>query len=61
MCGLQKLQTKIQGGIFMSQYTNDLHSLSHTKWNCKYYVVFAPKYRRKVVNSNLNLKKKRKR
>ena len=27
---------------------NDLHSLSHTKWNCKYHVVFAPKYRRAV-------------
>lgn len=26
----------------------DIHSLSHMKWNCKYYVVFAPKYRRKV-------------
>ena len=26
----------------------DNHSLSHTKWNCKYHVVFAPKYRRKV-------------
>ena len=26
----------------------DIHSLSHTKWNCKYHVVFAPKYRRKV-------------
>ena len=26
----------------------DIHSLSHTKWNCKYYVVFVPKYRRKV-------------
>lgn len=26
----------------------DLHSLSHTKWNCKYHVVFAPKYRRCV-------------
>ena len=23
-------------------------SLAHTKWNCKYHVVFAPKYRRKV-------------
>ncbi len=31
----------------MSKNTNDLHSLSHTKWNCKYQVVFAPKYRRK--------------
>ncbi len=26
----------------------DTNSLSHTKWNCKYHVVFAPKYRRKV-------------
>ena len=27
---------------------NDIHSLSHTKWYCKYHIVFAPKYRRKV-------------
>ena len=27
---------------------NDINSLSHTKWNCKYHIVFAPKYRRKV-------------
>lgn len=27
---------------------NDEKSLSHTKWNCKYHIVFAPKYRRKV-------------
>ena len=26
---------------------NDINSLSHTKWNCKYHIVFAPKYRRK--------------
>jgi len=26
---------------------NDNKSLVHTKWNCKYHVVFAPKYRRK--------------
>ena len=23
-------------------------SLSHTKWNCKYHIVFAPQYRRKI-------------
>ena len=23
---------------------NDINSLSHTKWNCKYHIVFAPKY-----------------
>ena len=27
----------------------DSNSLSHTKWNCKYHIVFAPKYRRKVA------------
>ena len=26
----------------------DVQSLAHTKWNCKYHVVFAPKYRRQV-------------
>lgn len=25
---------------------NDINSLSHSKWNCKYHIVFAPKYRR---------------
>ena len=24
------------------------NSLAHTKWNCKYHIVFAPKCRRKV-------------
>lgn len=27
---------------------NDTNSLAHTKWNCKYHIVFAPKYRRKL-------------
>ena len=27
---------------------NDKHKLSYTTWNCKYHIVFAPKYRRKV-------------
>ena len=27
----------------------DSNSLSHTKWNCKYHIVFAPKFRRKVI------------
>ena len=25
------------------------NSLSHCKWNCKYHIVFAPKYRRQVI------------
>lgn len=31
----------------------DNNSLSHTKWNCKYHIVFAPKYRRKIVYGKL--------
>ena len=27
----------------------DVNSLAHTKWNCKYHIVFAPKFRRKVI------------
>ena len=26
----------------------DTKSLAHTKWNCKYHIVFAPKYRRQI-------------
>ena len=26
----------------------DTDSLAHTSWNCKYHIVFAPKYRRKA-------------
>ena len=33
----------------------DAKSLAHTKWNCKYHIVFAPKYRRQILNA----KKKR--
>ncbi|MDU4937807.1 MAG: IS200/IS605 family transposase, partial [Clostridium sp.] len=27
----------------------DNSSLAHSKWNCKYHIVFAPKYRRQVI------------
>ena len=27
---------------------HDTNSLAHSTWNCKYHIVFAPKYRRKV-------------
>jgi len=27
----------------------DNNSLAHTKWNCKYHIVFAPKYRRQAI------------
>ena len=32
----------------MNDSSNTTNSLAHTKWNCKYHIVFAPKYRRKV-------------
>ena len=32
---------------FMS--VNDVKSLSHSKWRCKYHIVFAPKYRSQVI------------
>lgn len=32
----------------MSKETDNTNSLAHTKWNSKYHIVFAPKYRRKV-------------
>ena len=32
----------------MKKVTIDSNSLAHTKWECKYHIVFAPKYRRKV-------------
>lgn len=31
----------------------DMNSLSHTKWECKYHIVFAPKFRRKIAYGQL--------
>ncbi len=31
---------------------NDINKLLHTSWNCKYHIVFAPKYRRMVFYKN---------
>ncbi len=33
--------------------SNDDKSLAHTRWNCKYHIVFTPKYRRKVIYGQL--------
>ena len=32
---------------------NDMKSLAHTKWNCKYHVIFVPKYRRKTLYAHI--------
>ena len=28
---------------------DDIQSLAHSKWRCKYHIVFAPKYRRQII------------
>ena len=35
--------------------SQDMNSLAHTKWNCKYHIVFAPKYRRKIIYGKLKI------
>lgn len=33
----------------------DSQSLAHSKWNCKYHVVFAPKYRRQIIYGKIKV------
>ena len=33
----------------MKKISINNNSLAHTSWNCKYHIVFAPKYRRKIL------------
>ena len=46
------VQALLQGrkGDFMANKYNDL---AHTKWMCKYHIVFTPKYRRKIIYNQL--------
>ena len=37
----------------MPKKNDDISSLSHTKWNCQYHIVFCPKYRRKAIYGKL--------
>ena len=32
---------------------DDINSLSHSRWRCKYHIVFAPKYRRKEIYGDI--------
>jgi putative transposase len=32
---------------------DDINSLTHSKWRCKYHIVFAPKYRRKEIYGDI--------
>ncbi|WP_461615517.1 IS200/IS605 family transposase [Clostridium sp. Marseille-QA1073] len=31
------------------------NSLAHSKWNCKYHIVFAPKYRRQIIYGKIKV------
>ena len=42
--------TTIKGGLFIME---TIDSLSHTTWRCKYHIVFAPKYRRRIIFGKL--------
>ena len=33
----------------------DKNSLAHTSWNCKYHIVFAPKYRRQIIYGKIKV------
>ena len=39
----------------MQEQNNPMNSLAHTKWNCKYHIVFAPKYRMKMFYEDKRL------
>jgi tranposase-like protein len=45
--------SKYKEEISMATKPNDDSSLSHTRWNCKYHIVFIPKYRRKAIYGKL--------
>jgi len=37
----------------LKNQNNDTFSLAHTTWKCQYHIVFAPKYRRKIIYGKL--------
>ena len=43
--------TTNKGGIS----SMDNSSLAHSKWNCKYHIVFAPKYRRQIIYGKIKV------
>ena len=50
ICRLPQNQKEV---LKMKIKNDDESSLSHTKWNCQYHIVFIPKYRRKAIYSKL--------
>jgi putative transposase len=47
------LQWTVRSPTERSLRMNDTQSLKHTQWECKYHVVFIPKYRRKLLYADL--------
>ena len=45
----------VSGRIYYSIIYDDTLSLSHTRWNCKYHIVFAPKFRRQAIYGKLKI------
>ena len=39
----------------MSNKAQDNNSLAHIRWNCKYHIVFAPKYRRQAIYGKIRV------
>jgi len=50
ICEVLPAAQRTKGGQTMAV---DEQSLSHTRWECKYHIVFAPKYRRKIIFGKL--------
>ena len=39
----------------MNKNSNAINTLAHTTWECKYHIVFTPKYRRQVIYGKLKM------
>ena len=48
-CAKIKVDLQTTNKIAQEVLRMDVNSLAHTKWECKYHIVFAPKYRRQVI------------
>jgi putative transposase len=46
-------KNSIERVFYMSKKSKDNSSLAHTRWNCKYHIIFCPKHRRKVIFGEL--------
>ena len=49
------LPTAIKNNDKEEMSMNDINSLAHSKWNCKYHIVFAPKYRRQIIYGKIRV------